>query len=431
MAAKIALEVGIILILVIVNGLLSMSELAIVSARKARLRQWAHEKRLGASAAWHLAEHPEDFLATVQIGITLVAILSGALGGATLGEILEDLFVARGMSTAQAETWAVGIIVTAITLLSVVVGELLPKYAALAFRERVAVLVAPPMLLLSRLAIPLVVLLTASTRGLAFLLRIRPSEEPPVTEQEINILMQEGERAGVFMRTEQQLIERVLELDMYRVGALMTPRTEITSLLVADDEEALRRKLAEGHEVYPVLDEAQNTIVGLVEAREVLQEWLASGKVRLPSRLQPVVYVPENVTALAALQILADAHSRMGLVMDEYGADAGLVTLNDLLQQIVRDVPQQKETDLVRREDGSWLVDGLMPYQDLFDELQATGVPEGPTGYHTVGGLAMAVLGRIPETGDRFELGSLQFEVADMDGHRVDKLIVTPVPETD
>jgi len=424
-------EVGIILLLIAVNGLLAMSELAIVSSRRARLQQWAEEKRFGAAAALRLAEHPERFLATVQVGITLIAIISGAFGGATIGEMLEEALRARGVPPAQAETWGVVMVVVAVTFLSVVVGELLPKSAALAFREKAAVIVAGPMAFLARLAAPLVALLTVSTRGLVFLLRIRPSEEPPVTEQEINILMQEGTRAGVFVRTEQQLIESVLELDNHLVAALMTPRTEMPWLSRADDEETLRRKLAEGNDVYPVLDESQETAIGVLDSADLLRELAAGDRLRLPEMLRPATYVPENITALAALQLLADQHARAGLVVDEYGTHIGLVTMARLMQHIAREVPQEPhEPRLVRREDGSWLVDGLMPYQALFEQVGGNQVSVSFAGYHTIGGLAMATLGRIPRAGDRFELGPLYCEVVDMDGHRVDKLIVRITPPT-
>lgn len=423
-------EVAVILGLIVLNGVFAMSEIAIVSARQLRLQQWADEGRRGAATALALVKKPERFLATVQIGITLIAILSGALGESTVGEALEESLAARGVAPSQAETWAVVLVVAAITFVSVVVGELLPKTAALAFRERGAVVVAPAMSLLARAAAPVVALLTLATRALTFLLRIRPASEPPVTDQDINALMQLGEREGVFLAAEQHLIGRVLQLDRYRVGALMRPRTEAAVLSLADDEATIRRKLTDGEPAYLVVAEDQTTVLGVAEAEELLRACLLAQAPDLAAVLHPVVHVPENVSALEAMQLLADRGLRSGLVVDEYGSIVGLITMNRLVQQIARDLPaQEEESRIFQRDDGSWTVDGLLPYQDLFEALGVSETPE-EAGYHTVGGLAMEAIGRIPRVGDRFTWGPVEFEVVDMDGHRVDKLIVRITPPT-
>jgi putative hemolysin len=425
----IAVQVVVILLLIVANGVFAMAELAIASSRRVRLQRRAAEGDAGARAALELAGDPGRFLSTVQIGITLIGILTGAFGGPSLGS-----YVAHGLARVPflgrySEALGLGLVVVAITYLSLVIGELVPKQLALGNAEGIAGRVARPMQLLSGLAAPAVWLLSASTALVVRLLGVRPAAGPAVTEDEIRLLIEQGTAAGVFHEAEQQVVERVFRLGDRRVADLMTPRPRVVWLDVAAPPEAARRAMAASpHHFFPDCRGDLDHVVGVVSVKDLWARAAADEPVDLAALARPVLVVPEGTPAFKALEAFRRAGASLALVVDEFGGIEGLLTLTDLLEALVGDFPAAPggEPRAVRREDGSWLVDGLLPVDAFREAVPAVGVDPGRVEYQTVGGLVLARLGRIPRAGDRFEWGGLRFEVVDMDGNRVDQVLVTP-----
>ena len=427
----VALQIAVIVVLALLNGLLAMSETAMVSSRKARLKERAEAGDRGARAALRLAESPNRFLSTVQIGISLVGVLAGAFGGATLAQPLADALRAVPALAPYAGPVAFGTVVVAITYLSLIIGELVPKRLALSGAEAVASRVAGPMRLLSAITAPAVWFLSVSTEGVLRLLGAHRTGAPPVSEQEVEILMEEGAQAGVFEEEERDLVRRALRLDDRPVRELMTPRPNVV-WLDADDppEEILRRARDVGHSFFPVARGDLDDLLGIASVKE---DWArqASGKnADLLDSLQRSPLVPEGAPATSALEAFKRSGLPVSLVIDERGHIEGLVTLTDVLEALIGEVPDEDEpaeAAIVRREDGSLMVDGLLGANELREHLGLGGLPrEEEADYHTVGGMVMDNLGRVPATGDRFDWEGYTFEVLDMDGRRVDKVLITP-----
>jgi putative hemolysin len=429
----IGFELFVILLLILANGVFAMAEMALVSARKARLLEWAEAGNTRARAALELAQNPGEFLSTVQIGITLVGILAGAFGGARLAEPLADALRPLPGLGPYSETLSLGLVVGGIAYLSLVLGELVPKQLALTNPERLAAVLASPMRLVSRLASPAVRLLSRSTAAVLRLFRVHPVPEPPVTEGEIRHMMQQGAQAGVFEAAEHEMVQGVFRLGDRRIGALMTPRTDIVWLDLDDPPEELRRCILETvHSWLPVGRGDLDDLVGVARAKDLLVPLLTGQSEALEALIRPPVVVPESLPALGVLERFRQAGLHLALVVDEYGGVQGLVTPIDLLEALVGDLPDAgmpAEPAAVRRDDGSWLVDGMLPADELKALLPIGALPgEGTGAYQTVSGLVMQQLGRIPSTGNHFAWGGFRFEVVDMDGHRVDKVLVTPLP---
>jgi putative hemolysin len=425
----IPLEIVIILVLILTNGVLAMAELAVVSARRARLQQRAEEGDAGAQRALKVGESPGRFLSTIQIGITLIGVLAGAFSGATIAQELAAALARIPLLAPYSEAIAVAIVVVVVTYLSLVLGELVPKRLALNDPERIASALAPPIHTLSLLTAPLVRLLTASTGLVVRLLRVRPPAGPPVTESEVRMMIEEGTEAGVFEEAEQDMVAGVFRLGDRRIDVVMTPRTEIEWLDVEDStEETSQRIMSSSHSRFPVAQGDLDEVLGVVRARDVLSQCLAGLPLDLESMLYSCYFVPESAQALKVLDILKSTGTAMAFVIDEYGGLQGIVTVNDIVEAIVGNLPEigeKGEARAVRREDGSWLLDGLLPldeFKELFDLDVLPGEEEGH--YHTLGGFVMEYLGRIPATADRFQYGILRFEVVDMDSRRVDKVLV-------
>jgi putative hemolysin len=424
------LHIAIIVALTLLNGLFAMSETALVSSRKARLGQRAEAGDRGAHTALELADEPTRFLSTVQIGISLIGVLAGAFGGATLAEPLAG--VLGGVPWLAPYSWAVAfaVVVAAITYLSLIIGELVPKRLALNDPEAVSSRVARPMRFLSSLASPGVWFLSASTEVVLRLLGARRSEEPPVTEQEFETLLKEGERAGVFEEEERELAIRALRLDDRPVRELMTPRPKIVWLDAEATPQEHRRLVADhGHSYYPVARGDLDNLLGLASVKDAWARTMNGESVDLLEVLRPPPLVPEGVPATAALEAFKNSGLPVAIVIDERGNCEGLVTLTDILEALVGEVPDlhtpPEEAQIVRRADGSWLVDGLLAADELKARLGSRELPDEQRGdYQTVGGLAIDRLGRIPTAGDRFDWGGFSFEVVDMDGLRVDKVLV-------
>jgi putative hemolysin len=431
-----AVEIVLIILLALANGVLALSEIAVLSSRKSRLQQWANEGNTKARTALALANAPERFLSTIQIGITMVGILAGAFGGATLAtELAAALPNVPGLAPYR-HTIGLGLVVLGITYLSLILGELVPKQLALSQPERFATVFAAPMRLLSRIATPVVWLLTVSTTTVLHVLGRHPTTDPPITEAEIKILMQQGTEAGVFETAEHDMIQAVLRLGDRRVNAVMTPRTEIIWLNLDATPADWQQTIIDSvhHARFLVGQGSLDRVLGVVHTKDLLVQSLAQGYLDLTVAMQPPVFVPENMRALDVLELFKQSSFHIALVVDEYGGLQGLVTLHDILAAVVGDVPtagELVEPRAVQRDDGSWLLDGSLPVDELQDRLNIAHWPNVEGGaYHTLGGFIMAQLGRIPAVSEYFVWHGWRFEVVDMDGHRVDKVLVTPQHET-
>jgi putative hemolysin len=431
---SIATELLIILVLIIANGIFALSEIAVVSARKTRLQQWAERGDRRAAVALELANAPEELLSTVQIGITLIGIMTGAVSGATVAEAISDWVLQFSPLAPYSGTIGLGVVVIVITYLSLVVGELVPKRLGLSSPERVAAAVAPPMRALSRLATPIVRLLTFSTNGLIRLLGLQLPSEPAVTEDDVHGLLQQGARVGIFEPHEPEIVERVFRFTDLRVNMLLTPRTQIVWLDLEDSLETVRQKIESGsHWWFPVCEGSIDRVVGVVDTRDLLKRCLAGEAVNLRATMKPPLFVTETMRAMRLLELFQERGQQLAVVISEYGGIEGVVSLADFLEALVGHIPEVGEAShapITRREDGSWIIDGQTSVYDLkatldLDELSH----EAGGGYHTLGGMMMAQLGRLPAVGDHLDWAGWRFEVVDLDGRRVDKVLVTPLQE--
>jgi putative hemolysin len=429
--SSIPLEIFFLILLIVLNGIFSMSEMAVVSARKVRLQQLANQGNAKARTALELADSPNQFLSTVQVGITLIGTLAGAFGGATLAEKLATQLKLIPFLASKSEAIALFIVVLTISYLSLVIGELVPKRLALNNPEQIASSVASPMRFLAMIVSPVVHLLSYSTDMVLRLLGIGPSTDPEVTEEEIKILIEQGTEAGTFEEAEQEMLNRVFRLGDRRVSALMTPRPEIVWLDLDDSADTNRRIIIDSnHSRFPVCEGDLDNVLGIIQVSNLLTRCLSGQPLDLTTSLQRPLYVPEGTPGLRILELFKQSGTHLALVVDEYGVIQGLVTLNDILEEIVGDIPSVDgfdEPQVVKREDGSWLVDGMLPVEEFFEAFEIPELPREQKGnYHTVGGFVVTQLGRIPKAADHFEWRGMRFEVMDMDGNRVDKVLLVP-----
>jgi len=428
---EITTEILIVVLLILANSVFALSEMAVVSARKTRLQQRAEEGDKGAKAALALSEEPTRFLSTIQIGITTIGILSGAFGGATIAEEIAVAVDKVVWLAPYSEAIGVGIVVVVITYFSLIIGELVPKRIALNNAERIAAKVAAPMSVLARLATPVVSLLSFSTETVLRLLGIKPSSEPSVTEEEVKMMIYEGARVGVFEDTEQEIVERVFRLGDRRASSLMTYRTEVTFLDIDDPLDSNLDKIAASeHSRFPVCKGSPDEILGIVQVKDLFAQERRGQIVDLQAVIQPAEFVPEAMSALELLEHLREKKNHLALIIDEFGGITGLVTINDVLEAIVGDIPtlddKVEEPDIVQREDGSYLLNGMLSNEELKDLLALEDLPdEENSGYETLGGMLMAEINRIPVAGDVVFWEDWRFEVVDMDGYRVDKVLVS------
>lgn len=425
------IEILVIFLLLVLNGVFSMTEIALVSARKVRLQQRAEEGDRSARDALDLAENPNRLLSTIQIGITLIGVLTGALGGATLAGRLSVVLGRIPWLAPYAGGVSVSIVVILTTYFSLVIGELIPKRLAMNDPEKISLAIARPMRTLSRLTAPLVSLLSASTEAGLRLLGVRPSEEPPVTEEEIKVLMEQGTQVGVFEVAEQDMVESVFRLGERYIDAIMTPRTEIEWLDLDEPYEDLLRQVLESHHTrFPVASGSLDNVIGILQARDLLIHHTEEGQADIQELMVPPLFVPDSMAALKVLEMFKSSGVHVALVIDEYGGLLGMVTLYDILTAIVGDIPTEgeaEEPEIVQREDGSWLLDGLLAIDEFKDLLDLPDLPdENRVGYQTLGGFVMNQIGSIPSAGQHFEWANYRFEIMDMDGRRVDKVLVSP-----
>ncbi len=427
-------EIIIVLVLIVLNGVFALSEFALVSAKKIRLRQRAEEGDTRADTALKLANEPTPFLSTIQIGITLVGIFAGAFGGATIAEELASYLQEIPALAPYSDALSIALVVLVITYLTLIFGELVPKRLALNNAEAIASHVAKPIFFLSLIAKPLVFILSHSTETVLRLMRVRKTTGPPVTEEEIKIMLEEGTRAGVFERAELSMIEGVFDIGDRRVESLMTHRTDIIALDLDDPVgENLRRVIESGRSNFPAYERDLDDVVGMVSVKDILAKLVESGTVNIRASVTKPLFIPEAITVLKLLESFKETGVHVALITDEYGSIQGIITLHDILEAIVGDVHtlgEPVETQVMPREDGSWLIDGDTSIEKLKEVLSVDSFPGEKEGYYrTIAGLIMFILQRIPKTGDHIELRGLRYEVVDMDGNRIDKVLATQVPE--
>lgn len=427
---SILLEISLIVLLILINGIFALSEIAIVSSRKPRLQHLANKGNHRAGVALELANAPDHFLSTVQAGITLVGILAGAFGGATLSESVAVHLAAIPSIAEYAAPVSLALVVISITYLSLIIGELIPKQLALKDPERVACMIAIPMRTLSRMMHPIVRFLTFSTNILIRTLGIKDSLNPTVTEEEIKVMLEEGTKAGTFNEVEQEMVERVFRLADLSVNALMTPRTEIVWLDTEDAPEENFRKIKESsHSFFPVCHGGIDNVLGVVHVKDLFSASLDGPIVSLEKHLRKPLYIVENVLAVQLIEQFKESGTHFAFLVDEYGGIQGLLTLNDILKAVVGeeiDADDKTNPYIIQRADGSYLVDGALLIDEFRDLFNIDTLSEADTGnYQTVAGFVINQMGRIPRAGQLFRWRDLTIEVMDMDGNRVDKLLIT------
>ena len=424
------MEVAILAALILLNGAFALSEIALISARSGMLQARAQDGDSGAAAALRLKQDPTSLLSTVQIGITCISILSGIVGASALAPPLAAWLRQSGLEANSASHLSTALVVVLITYFSIVFGELVPKRLGQLNPEAAARRIARPMQWLAMIARPFVRLLTLSTRFSLAALGLKDERARQVTEEEIHALLAEGSDAGVIEEHERDMVRNLFRLDDRKIGSLMVPRRDVVFLDAKRpwEENAKRIENAE-HTRYPVVRGGMRDIVGVISARQILTAALHGNAPDL-ERAQPGVYVPESVTGMELLQSFRASRAQFAFVVDEYGEVLGIVTLRDLLEAITGDFAPRREEDqwAIARGDGSWLVDGMIPIPDLKDLLKLKAVPEEER-YHTLSGMLMVLLGRLPQTSDRAAWERWRFEVVDMDGKRVDKVLATRVPD--
>ena len=429
--SSLTLEIAFIFLLLFANGLFAMAEIAVVTSRKARLKNMAEDGASGAKLALSLANSPGKFLSTVQVGITFVGVLASALGGANISDRLVGVLAKIPAFEHYAEPIALTIVVGAITYLSVIIGELVPKRIALNNPERIASTLARPMNSLAKFLSPLVNLLNVSSDFLMAALGIRKPKESVVSEEEVRVLIDEGLSAGIFKKAEKDMVEGVFELDEQTAGDLMTPRARLIWLSLDDpDEENWRRIAGSGHSHFPVYQGTRDNVVGMVSVKSLWANLSLAGRVELRALVTPPNYVPTAMPAGKLIEAFKKTGKHIALVVDEFGGLQGIVTLNDVMMAIVGNLPereQRHDPKAVLRQDGTWLVDAML---DIDETKTSLGIDEDLPGeddnrYSTLGGFLLHQIGHIPREGEKFTWERFEFEVIDMDRQRIDKVLVT------
>jgi len=424
---------AVVLLLVVLNGLFSMTELAVVSSRKARLQARADKGDRGAKVALALAENPTRFLSAVQVGITLIGVLIGAYGQATIAGELDRMLASVPAMRPYSQAIATGVVVVALTYLSLIVGELVPKRLAMSFPEAIAGAMAPPISLMARALHPFVTLLTVSTSGIMTLLRVKDRDGSDVTQEEVETMLAEGTSAGLIEPEEQTMIEEIMRLGDRPVKVAMTPRREVYWISLMDPPEQQRREIraCPYSRIVVSREEDNDNPVGVVHKKDLLDAWLDTGELDVAALTQTPLLIPETTSVLKALEQLKRTPLHMAFVIDEYGAFEGVVTAIDLLEMIAGDFPESHddavEADIVKRADGSWLVDGRTDLEELDEALHGAFEDEG-SGYHTAAGMVLHHLARVPNEGEVIAIGRFTVEVIDMDDRRIDKLLFTLRP---
>jgi putative hemolysin len=422
-------DVLIIIGLLILNGFLAMSEAALLSVRKARLHHLANEGDKRARSALKLAEKPNQFLSTIQVGITLIDVLTGAIGGATLAVIVSGWFAMNQFLKPYSESIGLFIVVGTITFFSIILGELVPKRLAMQNPERVASLIARPMEIASKIMTPIVRILSACTELVLRLFGVHGSDQPPISEEEFQVMLDQGTQAGIFDETEQDMVEGVFSLNDRRLSSLMSPRNEIIWLDVDDSPEEIRRKISAcPYSRMPVCSGDLEHILGVVKVKDILLADYRQETSHLKDNLQPAFFLPETAFGSHALAMFRKGKAEVIFIIDEFGVVQGLVTIVDIVSEIIGDF-ENDEPQATQRQDGSWLLDGMLSVEDFKEifHLQRQRLPDEGE-YDTLGGLLLILLGRIPKAADQCDWNGLRFEVMDMDAMRIDKVLVSTIP---
>lgn len=427
------MEIFILVVLIVVNGVFAMSEIALIAARRGKLAKLAEEGDAAAKVAVMLGEEPTRFLSTIQIGITLIGILCGVVGQSALAAPISGWLREIGIEPRARDIGATTISVVLITYFSIVVGELVPKRIGQIDPEKIARLVSRPMYALAVASRPAVRMLSASTTLVLRLFGLRDEKTPGVTEEEIHALLEEGSESGVIEKNEHAMVRNVFRLDDRQIGSLMVPRSDIVWLDTERPlEENLARMAESEHSRFPVCRSGLEDILGIISAKQLFNQTLKGGQPDISRQLQSPVYVPESLTGMELLEQFRASSSHMVFVIDEYGEVQGLVALQDVMEAVTGEFrpAHQEDAWAVRREDGSWLLDGLIPLPELKDLLELKGVPEEDKGrYNTLSGMIMWLLGRLPRTGDVITWEAWRLEVVDLDGKRIDKVLASRLPE--
>lgn len=430
-------DILIILFLILLNGVFAMSELALVSAKRLRLEKQAEEGSRGAHAALKLADNPSHFLSTVQVGITLISIFNGAFGEASLVARMVPWLESMPLTQPYAYQIALGLVVVCITFASIILGELVPKRIAMQYPEAMATLIAPPLRMLSTVMSPFVKILALSTEAIARLIGIGGHKDETPTEEDITGMIKEGTDAGVFEKTEYDIVSRALRLDDRHLKALMTPRVDMVFIDLEGERGALLRRIAESqYSRFPVCRGDRSQVVGFIHTGVLFEQAVRAGSldaIDIEAAVQEILYVPETVSAMGVLELFKKNNAELGLIVDEYGDIQGMVTMTDLMSALVGDVTvigEEHDPDAVQREDGSWLLDGGMVldrFRDLFDAgLRFPAEDQGA--YHTLAGFLLYQFGYIPRPSDSLAWDAWRFEVVDMDGNRIDRVLLTHAP---
>ena len=424
-------EITVLSILIGLNGVLTMAEFAVISSRKTRLQMLAAEGAPGAQTALDLANAPSEFLASVQVGITLIGVLTGVFGGAALADPLAFIFKDLPYVASFATEIAFGIVVFLLSFVTLIAGELVPKRIGLSNPEKVARILSTPLKLFAKVVNPFVRVLSSTTDMVVGLVGVRGSNVSDVTEEEVNIMVEQGTAAGVFEKTEETIIRRALRLGDKRVGELMIPRPKTVTIdLTEEYQKNLAKMVDSPHSYFPAYEENSDQVVGLVSIKSIWSKIARGEKLDLKSSLIEPMFIMETVSALKALELFKQTGKHIAIVIDEYGGTAGLITIVDILEAIVGDLntsEQPVKANATKRKDGSWLVDGMMSIEALKELFRIKSVPHEKSGdFQTLGGMIMTRMGRIPKEADQFVWEGTKFEVMDMDGMRVDKVLIVP-----
>jgi putative hemolysin len=420
------MDIVILLGLILLNGLFVMSEIALVSARKSRLEMMAEKGDKKAENALKLALNPELFLSAAQIGITLIAILTGVYSGERFSAYLQPYVEKIEFFRPYADTIAISIIVIIVTFLSIIFGELIPKRIALLNAEKIAKKAASPMYAFAKATHPIVWLLNRTSNGFFKLFNIKQSKDDSVTEEEIKAIISEGTEAGTIEEEEKEIIERIFHLGDRNITSLMTHRSDILWFDLNDNEEKIREKIiAEPHSIYPICDGDLDDIKGVVSIKDL---YVSDDLTLFKDLMQPALFVPDNNSAYQVMEKFKESKIHSCFIVDEYGSVRGMITLNDILEAIVGDIPQMHNEDyeIIKRDDGSFLTDGQIPFYDFLSRFNKTDLlQQDEQQYDTLAGCILHELERIPQSGDKMDWNGFHFEIIDMDGHRIDKVLVT------
>lgn len=418
-------EILIIILLILLNGLFSMAEISIVSAKKSRLEELLRKGNRNAKKVIYLADNPNKFLSTVQIGITSIGILTGVFGGAAISQNISGLLVDAGVSVRYANDFAITIVVVIITFLSIVIGELLPKRIGMTNPESISLLAAKPMIFLSRITAPFVWLLGITTDFFIRLFGVKRSESSQVTEEEIKALVEEGASYGTIDEIEQDIVENVFFIGDLRIEKLMTVRSDVTWLDINEPEEANIKEMVEHeHSVYPICDKTMDNVLGVVYIKDLFHKIAAGDMIDLRSCIKSALYLPANQKAYKVLEKFKETKIHFGFVVNEYGEVEGIVTINDILDELVGDITNEQEPAVTQREDGSFLMDGKVLFSDMIKTLEIDDYEPIQLEYNTIAGFMLHHLKVIPKAADKLVWRGFTFEVMDMDGNRIDKVLV-------